>query len=103
MVAKREESAMARHLVVAHQTAASPEPIQRARNLEAQDPEAQFILFVLATPVRHLLRLPWEEGEVREIARRQASGQPTSCSPPASWWWPSASVTPGRCRQWTTR
>jgi hypothetical protein len=43
MVAKREESAIARHLVVAHQTAASPELIQRARNLEAQDPEAQFL------------------------------------------------------------
>jgi hypothetical protein len=61
---------MSRYLVVAHQTAASPELIQRAQAMVARDPEAQFVLLVPATPVVHLLH--WEEGEGREIARRRA-------------------------------
>ncbi|HKE99237.1 MAG TPA: hypothetical protein VKG45_09945 [Actinomycetes bacterium] len=62
---------MARYLVVAHQTAASPELIRRARELAAEDPAAEFVLLVPATPATHLLG-GWEEGEVREIAQRRA-------------------------------
>jgi hypothetical protein len=62
---------MARYLVVAHQTAASPELIERARALAAEHPGAEFVLLVPATPVAHLLHT-WEEGEVREVALRRA-------------------------------
>ena len=61
---------MGRYLVVAHQTAASPELVQLARDLAAKDPAAQFVLLVPATPVVHLLH--WEDGEGREIAGRRA-------------------------------
>ena len=62
---------MALYLIVAHQTAASPELVERIRALARRDPEARFTLVVPATPATHLLR-SWDEGEVREIARRQA-------------------------------
>jgi hypothetical protein len=62
---------MARHLIVAHQTAASPELVERVRQLAAADPEAQFVLVVPATPTSHLLT--WEEGEARQLAARRAS------------------------------
>jgi hypothetical protein len=62
---------MARYLIVAHQTAASPELVERVRQLADEDPGAEFALVVPATPVGHLLH-NWEEGEVKEIARRQA-------------------------------
>jgi hypothetical protein len=66
---------MARYLVVAHQTAASPELIGRALELAAKDPGAEFVLLVPATPTAHLLH-NWEEGEVRDIALRRAQ---TAC------------------------
>jgi hypothetical protein len=62
---------MARYLMVAHQTAASPELIERARALAAAQPGTEFVLLVPATPPGHLLH-NWEEGEVRDIARRRA-------------------------------
>ena len=62
---------MARYLVVAHQTAGSPGLSARARELAADDPRAEFVLLVPATPTAHLLH-NWEEGEVREIALRRA-------------------------------
>jgi hypothetical protein len=62
---------MARYLVVAHQTAASPELIARALELAAEHPGAEFVLLVPATPVAHLLHT-WEEDEVREVALRRA-------------------------------
>jgi hypothetical protein len=61
---------MARHLIVAHQTAASPELVERVRQLAAGDPQAQFVLVVPATPTSHLLT--WEEGEARQLAARRA-------------------------------
>jgi hypothetical protein len=61
---------MARHLIVAHQTAASPELVERVRQLAAGDPDAQFVLVVPATPTSHLLT--WEEGEARQLAARRA-------------------------------
>ncbi len=61
---------MARHLIVAHQTAASRELIERVRELTGRDPDAEFVLLVPATPTSHLLT--WEEGEARQRAARRA-------------------------------
>lgn len=61
---------MARYLVVAHQTADSPELSERVRALAISDPAAEFVLLVPATPIAHLLT--WVEGEAREVARRRA-------------------------------
>jgi hypothetical protein len=63
---------MARYLIVAHQTAGSPELLERVRALAGADPEAEFTLLVPATPTDHLLH-NWEEGEARQLARRRAS------------------------------
>jgi len=61
---------MAQYLVVAHQTAGSPELVSKARQLAVEDPNAQFVLLVPATPISHLLT--WVEGEAREAAQRSA-------------------------------
>jgi hypothetical protein len=61
---------MARHLIVAHQTAGSPELVERVRELAASDPKAEFVLLVPATPTGHLLH--WEEGEARQLATQRA-------------------------------
>ena len=61
---------MARHLVVAHQTAESDELRKRLEELAAEDPQAEFVLLVPATPVTDLL--VWEEGRSEEAARRRA-------------------------------
>jgi hypothetical protein len=62
---------MARYLIVAHQTAGSPELLERVKALAAADPEASFTLLVPATPTGHLLH-NWEEGEAKQLARRRA-------------------------------
>jgi len=61
---------MARHLIVAHQTAASPELAARVKAIAAGDPDAEFTLLVPATPTSHLLH-NWEEGEARQLAARR--------------------------------
>ena len=61
---------MGRYLIVAHQTAASPELIERARQIGREDPSAEFVLLVPATQPQHLLT--WAEGEARTIAAREA-------------------------------
>jgi hypothetical protein len=61
---------MARYLIVAHQTAASPELAERVKAIAARDPEAEFTLLVPATPTSHLLH-SWEEGEARQLAARR--------------------------------
>jgi hypothetical protein len=66
---------MARYLLVAHQTAESEELQQGARALAAEDPEAEFVLLVPATPVGNLL--VWEEGQTAEVARRRAASART--------------------------
>jgi hypothetical protein len=60
---------MARYLIVAYQTAGSPELAERVRSLVAEDPEAEFTLLVPATPPSHLHT--WEEGEARQLAMRR--------------------------------
>jgi hypothetical protein len=62
---------MARILIVAYQTAGSPELLERVRALAAADPAAEFTLLVPATPTGHLLH-NWEEGEAKQLARRRA-------------------------------
>lgn len=62
---------MARYLIVAYQTAGSPELAERVRSLVASDPEAEFTLLVPATPVSHLHT--WEEGEARQLALRRGT------------------------------
>ncbi|MBI2914095.1 MAG: hypothetical protein HYY03_09265 [Chloroflexi bacterium] len=61
---------MARYLVVAHQTAGSPELSKQVEALAASDPGAEFVLLVPTTPVQHLLT--WVEGEARAVAERAA-------------------------------
>src|SRR5262245_28615058 len=62
---------MARYLLVAHQTAESEELLRGAASLAGEDPEAEFVLLIPATPVGNLL--VWEEGETADIARRRAA------------------------------
>jgi hypothetical protein len=67
---------MVSYLVVAHQTAASPELIAALREVAAEDREAAFVLLVPATPVRHLLT--WVGGDEQEVARRRAEEATTT-------------------------
>ena len=61
---------MTSYLVVAHQTATSPELAERVSELASDDPEASFTLLVPATPVHHFL--VWEEGETHQITQKRA-------------------------------
>ena len=61
---------MARYLLVAHQTAQSAELRAAAAGLAQQDPAAEFVLIVPATPVVNLL--VWERGEMHDVALRHA-------------------------------
>lgn len=61
---------MARYLVVAHQTAGSPELREQMLALSREDPVADFTVLVPATPPSNLL--VWEEGDAKEIARQRA-------------------------------
>jgi nucleotide-binding universal stress UspA family protein len=57
---------VARYLVVAHQTADSPELVAELRRVHADDPTSTFVLLVPATPVQHLSG--WTEGESKAVA-----------------------------------
>jgi hypothetical protein len=57
---------MTRYLIVAHQTADSPELVEAVRAIRGSNPDAEFGLVVPATPVAHLGR--WTQGESRTIA-----------------------------------
>jgi hypothetical protein len=61
---------MALHLVVAHQTAASSQLIDKLHEIAASDTGARFVLLVPATPVRHLWT--WTEGNARYNAEQSA-------------------------------
>jgi len=64
------EIAMTHFLVVAHQTATSPELLRCVSGLAYDDPQAAFTILVPATPVAHLIT--WEEGETQTIAKQRA-------------------------------
>ena len=57
---------MPRYLVVAHQTADSPELAAALGDLTRSDPDASVVLVVPATPVHHLAS--WTAGEARAVA-----------------------------------
>lgn len=57
---------MARYLVVAHQTADSPELVAELRRVQARDASASFVLLIPATPVQHLAG--WTEGGAQAAA-----------------------------------
>ena len=61
---------MARHLVVAYQTAESDELRQRLTELATVDPAAEFVLLVPATATSELL--VWEESDSEAAAQRRA-------------------------------
>jgi hypothetical protein len=62
---------MARYLLVAHQTALGDELLSSAKSLAREDPGAEFVILVPATPVGSLL--VWEEGETAEVAERRGA------------------------------
>ena len=61
---------MPRYLVLANQTAASPELTSAVREILQKNPDTEFVLVVPATPVEDLL--DWQEGDCETIARRTA-------------------------------
>src|SRR5580765_1826780 len=69
---------MAHYLVVAHQTATSPELIARAKNIASEDREAGFTLLIPATHPTHLLHwnagshFVWDEEKTYSIAQDRA-------------------------------
>lgn len=62
---------MGRYLVVAHQTAESPELLQALRDIADDDAAAQFELVVPATHVEHVAG--WTEGEAATVAADRAA------------------------------
>jgi hypothetical protein len=65
------EAAMACYLVVAHETVSSPELLKVVRGVRDQDAEAEFVLLVPATPVRHLLFRKGDEHDAEVTARKR--------------------------------
>ena len=63
---------MARYLVVAHQTVTSPELLEQVRVLHEKQKDAEFVLLVPATPVRHLLFRRGDEQDAEATARKRA-------------------------------
>jgi bacterioferritin len=61
---------MSRYLILANQTASSPELSSAIRELIKNDTEAEFVLLVPATPVEDLL--DWQDGDSETIAKRTA-------------------------------
>ena len=69
--AGKRRTSMSLFLVVAHQTAASDELIAKLRWLASSGPQADFVLLVPATPLRHLWT--WIDSDANENAQRRAS------------------------------
>lgn len=61
---------MARYLAVAYQTSESEEFIEAAKGLVAEQPGAELVLLVPATPVQHTGF--WTEGESHAVAEEKA-------------------------------
>jgi bacterioferritin len=61
---------MPRYLVLANQTAASPELTRAVRELLDKGPNTEFVLLVPATPVEDLL--DWQDADCETIAKRSA-------------------------------
>ena len=65
---------MPRYLVLAHQTAANPQLVERVVALRQEAPTAEFVLVVPATPVKLLLRRR-EGADGRVASQRVAQAQ----------------------------
>ena len=63
---------MTRSLVVAHETVTNPELLKQVRAVKEQEGEAEFVLLVPATPVRHLLFRRGDEHDADVAARKLA-------------------------------
>ena len=63
---------MTRYLVVAHETVTNPELLKQVRAVREQEGEAEFVLLVPATPVRHLLFRRGDEHDADAAARKLA-------------------------------
>ena len=63
---------MTRYLVVAHETVTNPELLKQLRVIREQEGEAEFVLLVPATPVRHLLFRRGDEHDAEVAARKLA-------------------------------
>lgn len=63
---------MTRYLVVAHETVTNPVLLKQVRAVKEQDGEAEFVLLVPATPVRHLLFRRGDERDAEAAARKLA-------------------------------
>ncbi len=69
---------MGQYLVVAHQTAMSPDLLARADRIASEDPEAVFTLLIPETHPTHLLRWApesrffWDERRTYDMAREKA-------------------------------
>ena len=61
---------MPRYLVLANQTASSPELTRAVQEIVKKDSDAEFVLLVPATPVEDLL--DWQDGDNETIAKRTA-------------------------------
>jgi bacterioferritin len=61
---------MPRYLILANQTAASPELASAVREIVAKDTDTEFVLLVPATPMEDLL--DWQDGDSETIAKRTA-------------------------------
>ena len=63
---------MTRYLVVAHETVTNPELLKQVRAVREREGEAEFVLLVPATPVRHLLFRRGDEHDADVAARKLA-------------------------------
>src|SRR2546421_113518 len=61
---------MQRYLVLAKQTASSPELTSAVRKMVEKEADTEFVLLVPATPVEDLL--DWQDGDNETIAKRTA-------------------------------
>jgi bacterioferritin len=61
---------MARYLILANQTAVSPELTEVIKGIVARDADAEFVLLVPATPIEDLL--DWQDGDAETVATRTA-------------------------------
>jgi hypothetical protein len=62
---------MGRYLVVAHETVTNPELLDQLHAIQKDDQQAEFVLLVPATPVRHLLRRG-DEHDAEVVAGKRA-------------------------------
>ena len=63
---------MTRYLVVGHETVTNPELLEQVRAVKEQEGDAEFVLLVPATPVRHLLFPRGDEHDAEVAARKLA-------------------------------